>query len=65
MPSPSVKSKPMPKPDLIISLSLSPNKANITNSEQPPVDDTSYEADALPTKPPWLDIDMIIDTTIT
>ena len=22
--------------------------------EPPPVDDTSYEADALPTKPPWL-----------
>ena len=23
--------------------------------DPPPVDDTSYEADALPTKPPWLD----------
>ena len=29
MPSPHVKSKPKPKPDLINSLSLSPNKANV------------------------------------
>ena len=24
--------------------------------EPPPADDTSYEADALPNKPPWLDV---------